>query len=116
MPDKTAISPQAAHQALQELEETLSNEYDSARSPQVRDLLDARLDVIEELLTALNRADMSSRTIALNAAADSTADALKKLDELKKRIQSIADNVAIAADVLDGVDKVLSGVKDYFGV
>lgn len=116
MPDKTAISPQAAHQALQELEVTLSNEYDSAQSPQVRDLLDARLDAIEELLTALNRADMSSRTIALNAAADSTADALKKLDELKKRIQSIADNVAIAADVLDGVDKVLSGVKDYFGV
>lgn len=116
MPDETAVSVQAAHDALQELQETLSNEYEYARSPEVRKLLDARLDVVEELLTALNRADISSRTIALNAAADSTAEGLNKLDELKKRIQAITDDVDKAAQVLEAVDKVLSGVKEYFGI
>ena len=116
MPDETAISIQAAHDALQELHDTLSKEFEFSRSPQVRDLLDARLDAVEEILTALNRADISSRTIALNAAADSTAEALKRLGEIKARIQSIADNVGKAAHVLEDVDKVLSGVKEYFGI
>ena len=116
MPDKTAIPIQTAHDALQGLEETLSKAYEQARSQEVRDLLDARLDTVEELLTALNRADISSRTIALNAAADSTAEALKRLGALKARIQSIADNVGKAAHVLEDVDKVFSGVKQYFGI
>ncbi|SRR6266511_1904573 len=116
MPDETEISVQTAHDALQELEETLSKAYENAKSPALRDLLDERLDSIEELLDALNRADISSRTIALNAAADSTTEALKRLGELKARLQSIADNVGKAAHVLEDVDKVLSNVKQYFGI
>jgi predicted DNA-binding protein len=115
MPNE-AISIQTAHDALQELEDALSKAYGQARSQELRDLLDARLDAIEKLLTALDRADISSRTIALSAAADSTVEALKRLSELKARIQTIANNISKAAQVLDGVDKVLSGVKEYFGI
>ena len=116
MPDETAISIQTAHDSLQELHDTLSKAFEDARSQQVRDLLDAHLDEVEELLTGLNRADISSRTIALNAAADSTSEGLKRLGEIKQRIQSIADNVGKAAHVLEDVDKVLSNVKEYFGI
>ena len=116
MADETAISIQSAHDALQELGETLKEAYERAGSQQLRDLLSARMDVVWDLLTALNQADIHSRTIALSAAADSTAEALKRLDELKARIKAIADNVSTAAHVLEAVDQVLSGVKEYFGI
>ena len=116
MADETAISIQSAHEALQSLEESLSDAYENARSQEVRDLLDDRLDIVEELLTELNRAAIHSRSIALSAAADSTAEALKRLDSLKARIKAISDHVGKAAEVIEDVDKVLSGVKEYFGI
>ena len=116
MPDETAISIQSVHDALQELHNSLYAEYRKSKSDEVREQLDARLDVVRDLLTELNRAEIASRTIALKAAADSMAEGLKKLDELKRRVQSIADDIGIAAQVLEDVDKVLSGVKDYFGI
>ena len=116
MPDETAISPQSAHDALQELHKTLTEAYRSAKSPELRDLLDKRLDSVEKLLTELNRADISSRTIALKAQADSMAEGLKRLGEIKARLQAVADNVGKVAHVLEDVDKVLSGVKQFFGI
>ncbi len=116
MADETAISIQTAHDALQALEESLCDAYENARSQEIRDLLDERLDIVEELLTALNRADLHSRSIALSAAANSTTEALKRLDSLKARVKAISDNVGKAAQVLEDLDKVLSGVKGYFGI
>ena len=78
MADDTPISIQSAHDALQSLKEQLESAYENAKAQDVRDLLDARLDASDKLLTSLNQEDMASRTIALNAAADSTSEALKK--------------------------------------
>ena len=116
MADETAISIQTAHDTLQELHNTLYAEYRKSKTKEVRDQLDARLDVVRDLITELNRDDIASRTIALKASADSLAEGLKKLGDLKKRIQAIADNVGKAAEVLEDVDKVLSGVAEYFGI
>ena len=116
MPDETANSGQTARDALQELHNALYAEYRKSKTKEVRDQLDARLDVVRDLLTELNRDDMASRTIAIKAAADSMAEGLKRLAELKERIKSISDNVAKAANVLEDVDKVLSNVKQYFGI
>jgi len=116
MPDETAISIQTVHDALQELHNSLYAAYRQSKSREVRDQLDDRLDIVRDLITELNRADIASRTISLKAAADSMAGGLKKLDELKKRIQTIADDIGIAAQVLGDVDKVLSEAKDYIGI
>jgi len=101
---------------LQELHNSLYAAYRQSKSNEVRDQLDDRLDIVRDLITELNRADIASRTLSLKAAADSMAGGLKHLDELKKRIQTIVDDIGIAAQVLGDVDKVLSEAKDYIGI
>lgn len=115
MPDDPPNSHQLAHDALQNLKEQLETAYGNAKSQDIRDLLDTRLDAIDASLTALDQDDIASRTIAINAAADSTGEALKRLDSLKANIQAISDDIGKATQVLDDVDKALSAVKSCFG-
>jgi chromosome segregation ATPase len=116
MPDESPISRQSAHDALQGLKEQLETAYAEAESQDVRNLLDARLDAIDPLLTELNREDIAAHTIALQAAADSTAAALKQLGALKAKIQTISDDVGKATQALGDVDKLLTAVKSYFAI
>jgi chromosome segregation ATPase len=116
MTDETTPSTVDAHNALQALKDELESAYENAKTNDIRDQIDVRLDAIDPLLTALNQADMASRTVALSAAADSTEDALKKLQTLKEEVESIGDDIGKATQILNGVDQALSMVKTCFGV
>ena len=110
------ISVPEGHAALQQLKESLSEQYGQMPAGQVSDMIDQRLDKIDPVLTALNQAGMASGTVAISAAAAALTNPIKDLDALKKQIQSINDDVGKAAQVLGGVDQFISGVKSYFGV
>lgn len=114
MPYESAISWQQAHDALQTLEGQLQAAYNQAQSNDIRTAIDTRLDAIDAALKSLNQLDMESRTIALNAAADTATTALNQLGSLKAQIQSITQDMGKATQVLNGVDKLLSAIKTYF--
>lgn len=116
MSNGSTLSWQQAHDALQALEEHLQAAYNNAQSNDVRNSIDSRLDAIDSVLTGLNQLDMTSRTIALSAAAETTTTALNELDSLKAEIQSITDDIDKATQVLNGVDKFLSVVKTDFSI
>lgn len=116
MSNELTLSWQQAHDALQALEDHLQAAYNNAQSNDVRDAIDSRLDAIDSILTDLNQLDMTSRTIAMSAAAETTTTALNELDSLKAQIQSITDDIGKAKQVLNGVDKFLSVVKTYFSI
>ena len=116
MADDNTLSIPESLDALQELKESLSKQYGQVPAGPVSDMIDARLDKIDAALTALNRADMSSRTVAINAAAAAMTDPLKDLDKLKDQIGAISKDFANAAQVMNGVDQFVSGVTSYFGI
>ena len=116
MADDDTLSIPQGHDALQQLKESLSQQYGQTPAGPVSDMIDARLDQIDAALTALNQAAMASNTVAINAAAAAMTSPLKDLGELKDKIQSIGNDAGKAGQVLGGVDQFISGVTSYFGV
>jgi hypothetical protein len=116
MADDNTLSIPQGHDALQQLKESLTQQYGQIPAGPVSDLIDARLDRIDAALTALNQAEMASGTAAISAAADAMANPLKDLDGLKTQIQSITNDVGKAAQVLREVDQFISGVTSFFGI
>ena len=116
MTDDNNVSIPQGHEALQELKESLSQQFGQTPAGPVSDMIDARLDKIDAALTALNQADMASRTGEINVAAAAMTNPLKDLNGLKKEIQTISDDTGKAAQVLAGVDQFISKVTSFFGV
>ena len=116
MSDDNTISIPQGRAALQQLKDTLSQQFGQIPGGPVSDMIDKRLDAISDALTKLNQAEMSSGTVAINAAATGMKNPIKNLNALKDQIQSISDDVGRAAEVLGGVDQFISGVKACFGV
>jgi hypothetical protein len=116
MADDDALSIPQGLDALQQLKESLSQQFGQIPAGQVSDMIDARLDKIDDALTALNHADMASRTVAIIAGAAAMTDPLKDLNALKDEIESIGTDFSKAAEVIDGVDQFVAGVTSYFGV
>ena len=115
MPDDTPSIPQG-RDALQQLKNSLSQQFGKTPPGPVSDMINARLDQISDALTALNQAQMASRTGAINVAAAALANPLKDLDGLKDQIQTISSDVGKAAQILGGVDQFISKVTSFFGV
>jgi hypothetical protein len=116
MADDDTLSIPQGHDALQQLKESLSQQYGQIPAGPVSDMIDERLDKIDAALTALNQADMASNTVAINAAAAAMTNPLKDLDGLKDKIKSISNDVGNAAQILGEVDQFISGVTSFFGV
>jgi|ERR1035437_3556461 hypothetical protein len=108
MADDNNLSIPQGHDALQELKESLSQQFGQIPAGPVSNMIDARLDKINAALTAFNQADMASRTVDINAAAAAMTNPLKDLDGLKEEIQTISDDTGKAAQVLSGVDQFIS--------
>jgi len=115
MPDDTPSIPQG-RAALQQLKNSLSQQFGQTPPGDVSNMIDSRLDAIDAALTALNQGDMASRTGAINMAAAALANPLRDLDGLKNQLQTIGNDVGKAAQVLGGVDQFISKVTSFFGV
>jgi hypothetical protein len=116
MADDNTFSIPQGHDALQQLKESLAQQFGQTPAGSVSDMIDAQLDKIDAALTALNQADMASRTVEINAAAAAMTNPLKDLNGLKGKIQIIGNDTGKAAQVLSGVDQFISGVTSYFGI
>lgn len=115
MADDDTLSIPQGHDALQALKESLAQQFGQTPAGLVSDMIDARLDKIDAALTALDQADMASRTVDISAAAAAMANPLQDLDGLKTQIQSISNDVGQAAKILNGVDEFISDVKTFVG-
>ena len=69
MADNDTLSIPQGHDALQALKESLAQQFGQTPAGLVSDMIDARLDKIDAALTALDQADMASRTVDISAAA-----------------------------------------------
>jgi hypothetical protein len=116
MADDDTLSIPQGHDALQQLKESLSQQYGQTPAGPVSDMIDARLDKIDAALTSLDQAGMASHTVDINAAAAAMTSPLKDLDGLKDKIQSIGEDIGNAAQILGEVDQFISGVTSYFGI
>ena len=116
MADDDTLSIPQGHDALQQLKESLSQQYGQTPAGPVSDMIDERLDKIDTALTALDQAGMASHTVDINAAAAAMTSPLKDLDGLKDKIQSIGEDIGNAAQILGEVDQFISGVTSYFGI
>jgi hypothetical protein len=116
MADNDILSIPQGHDALQQLKESLSQQYGQTPAGPVSDMIDARLDKIDAALTSLDQAGMASHTVDINAAAAAMTSPLKDLDGLKDKIQSIGEDIGNAAQILGEVDQFISGVTSYFGI
>ena len=116
MADDDTLSIPQGHDALQQLKESLSQQYGQIPAGPVSDMIDERLDKISDALTALDQAGMTSNTVAINAAAAAMTSPLKNLDGLKDQIQSIGKDTENAAQILGEVDQFISGVTSFFAI
>jgi hypothetical protein len=116
MADDDTLSIPQGKDALQQLKESLSQQYGQTPAGPVSDMIDERLDQIDAALTALDQAGMASNTVEINAAAAAMANPLKDLDGLKDQIQSIGKDIGNAAQILGEVDQFISGVTSFFGI
>src|ERR1035438_5661653 len=105
MADDDTLSIPQGHDALQQLKESLSQQYGQTPAGPVSDMIDARLDKIDAALTSLDQAGMASHTVDINAAAAAMTSPLKDLDGLKDKIQSIGEDIGNAAQILGEVDQ-----------
>lgn len=115
MPDDTPSIPEG-RDALQQLKDSLSQQFGQTPPGPVSDMIDARLSQIDDALTALNQAGVASGTGAINLAAAAMANPLKDLNALKNQLQEIGNDAAKAAQILGGVDQFISKVTSFFGV
>lgn len=116
MSDDNAISIPQGHDALQQLKDSLTQQFGQLPSGPVSDMINQKLNEIDDALTALNQADEATSTVAINAAAAGLDSPIKNLGTLKKQIQSITNDVDVASQILGNVGQFISGVKSFFGV
>jgi hypothetical protein len=114
--DPAAKAWQQAHDSVQAAFEQANVAFDASRDPQQRKVLSALADTLSDQLADLNREDMRNRTISLQAASSQLLDGEKKLADLKQQLSDIAQDFAMAAEVIDGIDSAISGVKGFLAI
>jgi hypothetical protein len=104
---------QQVHDAFDELNQALNKAALAATGTDQENLREAADDVFD-IVTALNQADIKSRTedfVALKTQVDAVT---KQLTDLQKQINSIIHDVEIATSVVDGIGKAVDFAGKFF--
>jgi len=59
---------------------------------------------------------MHNRTISLQAASGQLDAGIKQLKALKLELKAIAQDFALAAEVIDGIDGAISGITAFLAI
>jgi hypothetical protein len=105
---------QDVHDVFGELYKSLTDAYWGASTITDKDRIRGAADGVFDILTALNQADIKSRTqdyAALKSKVDATT---KKLTALQKDIDSIIHVVGVAASVTQAISKALAFGGKFF--
>lgn|SRR6266850_471461 len=105
---------QEVHDVFGELYQSLTDAYWVASTIVDKDRFRGTADAIFDILTALNRADIKSRTEAYTNLRDKVTAVTKKLVALQSEIDSIIHNVTVATSVVQAIGKGLDSAGKFF--
>ncbi len=100
--------------AYQDLYNQLDEAYWASTTIEAKDSIRGISEVVSDILTEINRADLSSRTEEYVALEKSIKDVNKSIDKLKKEIDKIIKKVKLAGQILNAIDKALDTAGKFF--
>ena len=103
------------HGAYQELYNDLNKGYWVASTIEAKDRIHGLTDIIFDILTALNRSDISARTEEFKKMKGTIDSLNKKLDELKQEIDKVIHAMKTAVEVAKAIDKALELTSKFLG-
>ena len=107
-------SQQEVHDVFGELYQSLTEAYWVASTIVDKDRLRGAADAVFDILTALNRANIKSRTEEYANLKDKVNSITKKLAALQSEIDSIIHNVTVATSVVQAIGKGLDFAARFF--
>ena len=113
---KNGVSQQDVHDAFEELYYALNDAYWAASTIQDKDRIRGIQDVVFQILTGLNQADIASRSADFKALAGTFVSVQAKLDALQKDVDQIIHATQVAAKVVSGITKALALATKFFPV
>lgn len=105
---------QEVHDVFDELYQSLTQAYWVASTITDKDRIRGAADAVFDILTALNQADIKSRTQAYATLKDQVGIVTKKLTALQNEIDSIIHNVSVATNVVQAIGKALDFGGKFF--
>ena len=105
---------QDVHDVFGELYQSLTDAYWVASTITDKDRLRGAADAVFDIMTALNQADIKSRTQEYATLKDQVDVVTKKLKALQDDIDSIIHNVNVAANVVQAIGKALDFGGKFF--
>lgn len=105
---------QDVHDVFGELYQSLTDAYWVASTIVDKDRIRGVADLVFEILTALNQADIRSRSQDYADLKDSVTVVTNKLTALRADIDSIIHNVNVATAVTNGIAKALGTAASFF--
>lgn len=96
--------------AIDQVYDALNSAYWAASTIQDKDSIKGTLDVLDDLLMALNRAAFKDRTALLNAVGAKVDLAGKQLLKTKNEIDQIVRAVGVASQVVKAVDNAITTI------
>ncbi|MCL4196221.1 MAG: hypothetical protein KJZ69_01900 [Phycisphaerales bacterium] len=103
----TAKDLRQLRDAFAELHTALTAAYWAAGTMGDKDQIRGVQEVVYDILTDLNRADIASRAEELKALKTEIDAATARLETLKDEIDDIVKSIEVASDVVKGIEKVL---------
>ncbi|GJQ60440.1 MAG: hypothetical protein D8M57_16065 [Candidatus Scalindua sp. AMX11] len=100
--------------AYQDLYDHLDDAYWAATTIEAKDKIRGISEVVSDLLTDMNQADLSLRTEQYLSLKKSIKGVNKNLDKLKKEIDDIIKKVKLARQILNVIDKALDTAAKFF--
>ena len=105
---------QDVHDVFGELYQSLTDAYWVASTITDKDRLRGAADAVFDIVTALNQADIKSRTQEYAIMKGQVGVVTKKLTALQNDIDSIIHNVSVAANVVQAIGKALDFGGKFF--
>ena len=105
---------QEVHDVFGELYQRLTDAYWVASTMVDKDRFRGAADAVFDILTALNREDIKSRTAEYTNLKEKVAAVTKKLAALQSEIDSIIYNVTVATSVVQAIGKGMDVATKFF--
>jgi hypothetical protein len=105
---------QEVRDVFDELYQSLTQAYWVASTITDKDRIRGAADAVFDILTALNQADIKSRTQEYATLKDQVSIVTKKLTALQNEIDSIIHNVSVATSVVQAIGKALEFGGKFF--
>jgi len=112
-PGALTVSQQDVHDAYSDLYDNLNQAYWVASTIEDKDRLHGTAETVFEILTALNAADIKSRTDDYAKLTKAVSDVNKKLKAIQEEMDKIIHNLTVAKNMADAITKALSTAKSF---